>query len=606
MKKLSKYPIFLFLYSAAALFILSYCKSDKHLPASEDLGSVKNQIIKNNDTFEKQINELTVLVSNNSDEKKLQEKFEELRKTYKKMEWAVEYFLPHSARFINGPALPEIEMDEHTEIEPEGLQVLEEMLYPYDQGNKEEVIRFLKKLINKSNTIETNFQVITVSRDQVFDALRQEVFRISSLGISGFDTPISGTFLKEIPYSLQGVKQTLQQISTDQSKNKALKSILNEIDTASEILKKNTDKNTFDYVNFIPDHFNKITSLLLDFKNQEKIPDVEVTTALHKNAATFFSKNAFNPNAFTPGKEFAFSNEKAALGQQLFNDKMLSNNNNRSCTTCHIPEKAFTDGLAKSMSLENSELSRNAPSLNYAGFQHGQFWDMRKDDLEGQSSDVISNKEEMHGDLNVILAKINQDKKYQTAFTKIYHSQKTEAWQLQNVLASYIRSLAKFNADFDEYMRGNKSAMTAHQKRGFNLFVGKAQCAICHFIPLFNGTVPPTFKKTEQEVLGVAVNGDNTTFDNDLGRGKFHETVATLQHSFKTPTLRNINKTAPYMHNGGYKTLKEVMNFYNKGGGKGVGFKVDNQTLSDAPLQLTDQEMDHIIEFMKALDDKNP
>ncbi|MDC8101082.1 cytochrome-c peroxidase [Chryseobacterium rhizosphaerae] len=606
MKKLSKYPIFLFLYSAAALFILSYCKSDKHLPASEDLGSVKNQIIKNNDTFEKQINELTVLVSNNSDEKKLQEKFEELRKTYKKMEWAVEYFLPHSARFINGPALPEIEMDEHTEIEPEGLQVLEEMLYPYDQGSKEEVIRFLKKLINKSNTIETNFQVITVSRDQVFDALRQEVFRISSLGISGFDTPISGTFLKEIPYSLQGVKQTLQQISTDQSKNKALKSILNEIDTASEILKKNTDKNTFDYVNFIPDHFNKITSLLLDFKNQEKIPDVEVTTALHNNAATFFSKNAFNPNAFTPGKEFAFSNEKAALGQQLFNDKMLSNNNNRSCTTCHIPEKAFTDGLAKSMSLENSELSRNAPSLNYAGFQHGQFWDMRKDDLEGQSSDVISNKEEMHGDLNVILAKINQDKKYQTAFTKIYHSQKTEAWQLQNVLASYIRSLAKFNADFDEYMRGNKSAMTAHQKRGFNLFVGKAQCAICHFIPLFNGTVPPTFKKTEQEVLGVAVNGDNTTFDNDLGRGKFHETVATLQHSFKTPTLRNINKTAPYMHNGGYKTLKEVMNFYNKGGGKGVGFKVDNQTLSDAPLQLTDQEMDDIIEFMKALDDKNP
>lgn len=466
MKKLSKYPIFLFLYSAAALFILSYCKSDKHLPASEDLGSVKNQIIKNNDTFEKQINELTVLVSNNSDEKKLQEKFEELRKTYKKMEWAVEYFLPHSARFINGPALPEIEMDEHTEIEPEGLQVLEEMLYPYDQGSKEEVIRFLKKLINKSNTIETNFQVITVSRDQVFDALRQEVFRISSLGISGFDTPISGTFLKEIPYSLQGVKQTLQQISTDQSKNKALKSILNEIDTASEILKKNTDKNTFDYVNFIPDHFNKITSLLLDFKNQEKIPDVEVTTALHNNAATFFSKNAFNPNAFTPGKEFAFSNEKAALGQQLFNDKMLSNNNNRSCTTCHIPEKAFTDGLAKSMSLENSELSRNAPSLNYAGFQHGQFWDMRKDDLEGQSSDVISNKEEMHGDLNVILAKINQDKKYQTAFTKIYHSQKTEAWQLQNVLASYIRSLAKFNADFDEYMRGNKSAMTAHQKEG--------------------------------------------------------------------------------------------------------------------------------------------
>ena len=603
MKKLSKYPIFLLLYSAAALFVLSYCKSEKQQPVYEDLGSVKNRIITTNTDFEKQINELKTLVSKDSDEKLLQEKFESIRKTYKKMEWAIEYFLPHSARFINGPALPEIEMDEHTEIEPEGLQVLEEMFYPYQKENKDEANRMLNKLINKSNTIKTNFQVITVSKDQVFDALRQETFRISSLGISGFDTPISGVFLKEIPSSLEGIREALEQISTDRSKDKALKSIITEINAATQALKKNTDKNTFDYVNFIPDHLNKITALMLDFKNQEKIPDVEVTTALNKNAATFFSKNAFNSNAFTPGKEYAFSEEKAALGHQLFNDNMLSNSNNRSCATCHIPEKAFTDGLAKSMSLENSELARNAPSLNYAGYQHGQFWDMRKDDLEGQSSDVISNKEEMHGDLTIILAKINQDKNYQAAFKKIYHSQKAEVWQLQNVLASYIRSLAKFNSNFDEYMQGNKSAMTESQKRGFNLFVGKAQCAICHFIPLFNGTVPPTFKKTEQEVLGIAMNGENKTFDNDLGRGKFHETVAALQHSFKTPTLRNIHKTAPYMHNGGYKTLKEVMNFYNKGGGKGFGFKVDNQTLSDAPLRLTELEIDDIIEFMKALDD---
>ncbi|ATN04464.1 cytochrome C peroxidase [Chryseobacterium indologenes] len=604
MKKLSKYPILLFLYCAAALFILSYCKNEKPQVVYEDLGSVKKEILNNNSVFEKQINELIGLVSKDADEKALQQKFQDLRKTYKKMEWAVEYFLPHSARFINGAALPEIEMDEHTEIEPEGLQVLEEMFYPYEKQNKEEVIRFLRKLINKSNTIATNFQVITVSKNQAFDAVRQEVFRISSLGISGFDTPVSGTFLEEIPYSLSGVQHTLEQISTQQSKDKSLQAIISEISSANAFLKKNTDKNTFDYVNFIPDHLNKITALLQEFKKQEQIQDVEVTTALNKNAATFFSKNAFNPNAFTPGEEFAYSDEKARLGHQLFNDKILSNNNNRSCATCHIPEKAFTDGLARSMSLENAELARNAPSLNYAGFQHGQFWDMRKDDLEGQSSDVISNKEEMHGDLNVILAKINQDKKYKEAFQKIYQTQKTEVWQLQNVLASYIRSLPTFNSNFDDYMRGNKSAMTESQKRGFNLFVGKAQCAICHFLPLFNGTVPPTFKKTEQEVLGVAVKGDNRIFDRDPGRGKFHETVAILQHSFKTPTLRNINKTAPYMHNGGYRTLKEVMNFYNKGGGKGFGFAVENQTLSDTPLQLTDKEIDDIIDFMKALDDR--
>ncbi len=173
------------------------------------------------------------LVSKDADEKALQQKFQDLRKTYKKMEWAVEYFLPHSARFINGAALPEIEMDEHTEIEPEGLQVLEEMFYPYEKQNKEEVIRFLRKLINKSNTIATNFQVITVSKNQAFDAVRQEVFRISSLGISGFDTPVSGTFLEEIPYSLSGVQHTLEQISTQQSKDKSLQAIISEISSAN-------------------------------------------------------------------------------------------------------------------------------------------------------------------------------------------------------------------------------------------------------------------------------------------------------------------------------------------------------------------------------------
>lgn len=604
MKILSKYPVLIVLFTVIVLFIFFQCKNDKHAPINQDLSVVKSEIAKTNALFEKQISELLLLVSDNAEEKTIQQKFEDLRITYKKMEWAVEYFLPNSTRFINGPALPEIEMDEHTELEPEGLQVLEELFYPYTPQNKNEAVRFLKKLTNKSNTIKVNFQAISVSRDQVFDAVRQEIFRISSLGISGFDTPISGNFLKEMPYSLESVKLTLQQISTQQPQDKVLKNINTAIDSAIAVLRKNTDRDRFDYVNFIPDHLNTISSLLLEFKKQENIPDIEVTSALSKNAATFFSKNAFNPNAFVPGKEFAFSDEKAALGKKLFNDNILSNSNNRSCATCHIPEKAFTDGLAKSMSLENAELHRNAPSLNYAGFQHGQFWDMRKDDLEGQSSDVISNKEEMHGDLNLILGKINRDTKYLPEFKKIYKTSKAETWQLQNVLASYIRSLAKFNSNFDEYMRGNRSAMTESQKRGFNLFVGKGQCALCHFIPLFNGTVPPNFKKTEQEVLGTAVNGDNKMFDQDLGRGKFHELVEALQHSFKTPTLRNISKTAPYMHNGGYKTLKEVMNFYNKGGGKGFGFKVENQTLSDTPLQLTDKETDEIIDFMHALDDQ--
>ncbi|WP_378105148.1 cytochrome-c peroxidase [Chryseobacterium sp. sg2396] len=602
MKIILKYPFVAFLLIVFAIFGTLQC-TQNHQPLQDDLSEVKKDLFRNNADFLNRTSELMQMVSANPDQAKLQKKFEELRTTYKKMEWAVEYFLPQTARFINGPALPEIEMQEHTEIEPEGLQVLEEMLYPYDPENRDEVVRMLKNLTNKSNTIKVNFQAITISRDQVFDALRQETFRISSLGIAGFDTPVSGTFLREIPYALNSVKTTLQQIATEKSKDKALAGIILEIEASITYMKKNTDKNTFDYINFIPEHLNKITSMMIDFQKQEDIPAIEVTSALNKNVRTFYSKNAFNPNAFVPGKQFEISPEKVKLGKQLFNDNILSDNNSRSCATCHVAEKAFTDGREKSMSLTDSPLQRNTPSLNYSAFQHGQFWDMRKDDLEGQSSAVITNKEEMHGDLSKIIAKINADPKYRTAFATIYKGKNAEIWQLQNVLASYIRSLASFNSDFDHYMKGNKNALTESQKKGFNLFMGKAQCAICHFLPLFNGTVPPNYTKTEQEVLGIAENSSNRTADKDPGRGKFHETVAFLQHSFKTPTLRNIGKTGPYMHNGGYKTLQEVMEFYNKGGGKGFGLRTENQTLSDAPLNLSEKEMSEIIDFLNALSD---
>ncbi|MDR6514194.1 cytochrome-c peroxidase [Chryseobacterium camelliae] len=602
MKILLKYPLSVFLFITFAVFGALQCTQNQQ-PVHDDLAEVKKDIFRTNTDFLKQTNALITTVSGNPEQADLQKQFETLRTTYKKMEWAVEYFLPQTARFINGPALPEIEMQEHVEIEPEGLQVLEELLYPYDPANKNEVIRMLKNLTNKSNAIKVNFQAITISKDQVFDALRQEAFRISSLGIAGFDTPVSGTFLKEIPYALHAVKKTLQLISTERSKEKSLKQISKEIEAARAYLSQNQDKNTFDYIRFIPEHLNTITSLMIDFQKQEEIPAIEVTSALNKNVRTFYSKNAFNPNAFVPGKQFEMSPEKVQLGKQLFNDKILSDNNTRSCATCHVAEKAFTDGMEKSMSLTDSPLKRNTPSLSYSAFQHGQFWDMRKDDLEGQSSDVITNKEEMHGDLSRIIAKINSDPEYRTAFRKIYKGKNAEIWQLQNVLASYIRSLAAFNSDFDRYMRGDKKAMTENQKKGFNLFMGKAQCAICHFLPLFNGTVPPNYTKTEQEVLGVAENASNKVLDQDPGRGKFHGTIAFLQHSFKTPTLRNIGKTGPYMHNGGYRTLKEVMEFYNKGGGKGFGLKADNQTLSDTPLNLSDKETSAIIDFLNALND---
>ena len=601
MKNLFKTVYFFVLISIFAVII--QCKDQGEKPINEDLGTIKTEILKINKTFDTQTNELINLVEKNEDSKTIQARFDQLRLSYKKMEWAIEYFLPNSARFINGPALPEIEFEEHTVLEPEGLQVLEELIYPYSPENKEEVIRMLKKLVNKSGAIKTNFETISINRNQVFDALRQEVFRISSLGIAGFDTPISGKHLQEMPYTLESLKYFLKHIAYEKN-NKAFQSISRLIDQAKAELQKNSNKDTFNYADFIVDVLNPLASEVLEFKKIEDIQDIEVTSVINKNTANFFSKDAFNPNAFVPGKKFEMSTEKADLGKKLFSDNLLSKNNDRSCATCHVAGKAFTDGMEKSMSLMGVPLSRNTPSLNYSGLQQAQFWDMRQADLEGQSSDVIRNKEEMHGDLETIIAKINAHPEYSKVFKQIYQTNKVETWQLQNALASYIRSLPTFNSNFDAFMRGNKNAITANQKQGFNLFVGKAKCATCHFFPLFNGTVPPNYVKTEQEVLGTAENAKNQKLDSDLGRGKFHATVEALQHSFKTPTIRNVNKTAPYMHNGGYQTLKEVMDFYNKGGGKGLGLKVNNQTLPEDQLNLTDKEIEQIIDFMKTLDDK--
>jgi cytochrome c peroxidase len=141
-------------------------------------------------------------------------------------------------------------------------------------------------------------------------------------------------------------------------------------------------------------------------------------------------------------------------------------------------------------------------------------------------------------------------------------------------------------------------------KRGFNLFMGKAQCGTCHFAPTFFGNVPPFYGTSESEVLGVPKVWDtlNPVLDADIGRYKFME-FPDFMHAFKTSTVRNAELTKPYMHNGGFKSLEDVVDFYDRGGGAGMGLDVPNQTLPDKKLNLTAAEKKDIVAFMKALTD---
>ncbi|MBO9573175.1 MAG: cytochrome C peroxidase, partial [Chitinophagaceae bacterium] len=493
--------------------------------------------------------------------------------------FAIEYFFGNSARNLNGPPLPEIEAEEHTVIDPGGFQVIEDFLFPYDALQNKELLREagrMKSIITRTKTLweENEFR-----DDQVFDALRLQCFRIITLGISGFDTPLSFKGIDEVPETLTSIKEIIEFYSPD-------KKIAALFDNAINYASSNNHFNEFDRLTFITDYINPITTNIHGLQRSLNISTINNVYALNGDAATLFDSAAFNINYFTPDANSYTTPEKIALGKKLFYDPVLSGNNKVSCSSCHQPEKAFTDGLTKSKALSGQGfLPRNTPTLINAALQRSQFYDMRSFYLEDQVRNVIENKDEIHGDMKKAAAILGISER-----------------DIQVALSCYIRSLTSFNSRFDKYMRGDKTQLNAEEKTGFNLFMGKAKCGICHFMPVFNGTVPPAFTFTESEVIGVPADKEGKMLDNDPGRYAIYK-IDNFKNAFKTPTVRNIELTAPYMHNGVYNTLDEVVEFYNRGGGAGIGLKVDNQTLPFDSLSLNATEKKAIIAFMNSLSD---
>lgn len=590
-----KLKYFSFLFLALCLFFSCQKKETSKTTIKQnllvDLNKLSNEIIQ----FQK-------LVDSNASSNEIVEQFKKSRLFYKKVEWAIEYFIPETARFMNGPALDEMELEENRSFEPHGFQVIEEMIYPeYKIEDKENVIRELNIFQSNIKQLKTTFEVITISDDYVLDALEQNIFRVIALGITGFDSPILQSSIPEAGESLLSISKPLEIINSD---NKSLVDLKKLIAAAQQYCKENNNFNAFDRAFFITEYLNPISKKIKTFQKELNIKNVKKTSPLKPEIETLFDKNAFDVNAFVLSKDYNYTTDKAKLGEKLFYDTNLSKNNDRSCASCHHPEKAFTDGLKTNVSLTGSNLARNTPTLTYASLQNAQFWDMRQLDLEKQSVDVIQNKDEMHGSMDAIHAKILLNNEYISLFKKAYpKTSKPEAWQIQNAIASYVRSLNAFDSRFDEYMRGNKNALNNQEIEGMNLFMGKAKCATCHFTPLFNGTVPPSYSKSEHEVIGTPQDISGKKLSLDQGRYLYNK-MPQLVGAFKTPTVRNSAVTAPYMHNGVFKTLEEVVDFYNKGGGQGLGYEVENQTLPFDVLKLTKMEEKALVAFMKTLTDK--
>ncbi len=547
------------------------------------------------------------LLERQADNALLQQQFIKARSAYKRIEWLAAYYYPYTAKKINGPALQEVEADEKKIIiQPEGFQVIEELLYDTTRQHTPDVILNQVKILQSNiGRLEYIISIQETTDANIFDALRLEIFRVIALGITGFDSPVANNSIAEAGASLESVAYFLsfyKERFTDDNRHLCDSLQLLFKGVQQQLLKQN-DFNSLNRMALIKVYLNPISETILSIQRDLKIPFFTEPRAIKADAASLFAKDIFNADFYTSGTPSYVNPQKILLGRKLFYDGILSRDGTRSCVTCHRPGKAFSDGLTTSKGLgAQLSVSRNTPTLINAALQPSLFYDMRVNYLEDQAKDVISNKNEMHGSFENALKYINGNKEYQELFKQVYRDAKPSDLHIKNSIASYVRSLTALNSRFDQYIRGNSNAMNESEIDGFNLFTGKAKCATCHFLPLFNGANPPDFTKMEAEVIGVPASADSLhpVLDGDKGRYDVYK-IDLHKNSFKTPTLRNIELTAPYMHNGVFKSLEEVIEFYNRGGGKGLGLKIENQTLPSVRLGLTAVEKRSLVAFMKAL-----
>ncbi len=598
MKKLAVISIVI----ASGYFIWS-CKEKKQPAAA----SIAQYILRELDSFTVANNDLLNAVTHaNVTEKNRQHLFLQLRLSYKKIEWAVEYFTPLNARLINGAPVQEAERSGIVS-DPAGLQVMEPMLFPnYDSSKRARLIEQLTQMRSTIDKVKLYFENIDLLDWQIFDAAKMEVFRIETLGITGFDDPLTLQCMRESAAALQSIEPVMDYYN--QHREASPLPLLDKMNACVSCLLHNKDFNSFNRAEFITHYADPVSISITKLEKYLNIHEIVYKRLLRQDALTLSDTNAFDPFAYTPDMRDALSDARIELGKRLFVEPALSANGKRSCQTCHQPDRSFTDGLAKNSSINgDTPLHRNTPTLINAALQPSLFFDERATTLEEQANDVIHNKNEMHGSLNSAIKKLKHDKDYQQLFSNAFPEQKGEIDSVEILIAlgDYIRSLVMLNSRFDDYMRGHTAALTLQEREGFNLFMGKAKCATCHYFPLFNGTLPPRYTRSEAEVIGVPVNKYGARPDTDRGVYNVMR-FDFLMNAFKTPTVRNAGVTPPYMHNGVFTSLKEVIDFYNKGGGRGLGFPLSNQTLPENNLHLSDTEKAALVSFIESLNSRYP
>ena len=578
--------------SAIVIFIstVSMSLKTKKQNLSEAVALVGQAYLSGVENFESSLKEYPKFFFDSSQAVRLQ-KYEDLVAQFKKIEWLFINLHPKQAyatflrpfQFQIRDSIRLLFPDNWLFNGPIGLQP--DSTVQRIQAVQPQAIKNQKRNINLFVTVftkvleETNYKqdIGSLNAEYIFEALRLQIMKISTVDLANADltiveepgmhslravfsswTSIVKIFLDQLPVSYTTLKEKFNQLIND----------------ANQHLVDQKDRfRKFDRMYFLAQYMLPLSNYLFGLRNALRVKQVNKFAAISPDARNLYEADVFNPDFFAPSQDAFLSKAKVELGKFLFFDPILSDNNERACASCHKPELAFTDSLIKSVKFERKEgdLPRNAPTVINSGFQKLVFWDLRATSLEDQLDSVINNEHELHSSFDRVIDRINSSREYKKLFSQAFPETKKTGIQRKHVkiaIACYERTLTGLNSRFDRYVRGDKTAMTSQEINGFNLFVGKARCATCHIPPLFNGTIPPYFEITDHKSLGVPLKDTMEIMQLDVDTG----TARTYQNplfkfSFKTPTVRNIELTAPYMHNGVYKTLDQVVEFYKHAAG---------------------------------------
>lgn len=521
------------------------------------------------------------------------------REVFKRIEPIMAFHDIENYKFFNAPNILKVEEEDLTDIKiinPKSFQVLEESIFTTDSLDHEKISETARLLKNRLALLEKNSDLSYLKDYHFLWMVRNGFVRVALTGITGFDSPVLENSLSEAATVYTILAEIIQMKKDNFNDQSLYEEFLNEIISCTSELSQG-DFKKFDRYSFIKNHTQKQLALF----NRTALDwgvEFPFAMALNNDVISLFSDKTFNDDFFADRNSGSITKQKSELGKELFNDTDLSKSGSVSCASCHQSDLAFTDGKIKS-----DGQTRNSPTLTYAALQQDYFYDRRAGSLEGQIVSVVENETEFHSDLELLSEAVERNEAYKQQFKKAYRDSITD-FNIRNAIANYIRSLNKFNSKFDNNINGLENTLSQSEINGFNLFMGKAKCATCHFAPLFNGTVPPNYTETEIELLGVPISNDtvNAVVDTDLGVYNIFGTEER-KFFFKTPSIRNIEKTGPYMHNGVYTTLEEVLDFYNRGGGAGIGIDLEYQTLPPDELNLSAEEQSDIIYFMKTLSD---